>query len=382
MRAVRWHGRRDVRFEAVPTAPPPGPGQIRVAVAWCGLCGTDVHEYRSGPIQVPVRPHPVTGRRAPIVLGHEVSGWVADLGPGVQGPAAGQLVALNALIPCGSCRECRSGAHHICPDFGHIGMSADGGLADLLTVPATMAVPAPVGLDADIAALAEPFAVCWHLVRRIGSPHGRRCQVIGAGSIGLATALLLRALDNDVVVVDLSADRLALATALGFATSRGDATSNGAAWQPVGRDQQADAVLECSGSAAGFQLACRTVRPGGLIGLAGLPDQPVPFDVSSAALREVTLIGSASHQAEADLRPALDFLADHAGLAGQLITERVPLERAVTGGLDVLNGQDRGRHTKILVQVDPGAGATGSLEAGTTVRGAPSPVARPIPQQP
>jgi (R,R)-butanediol dehydrogenase/meso-butanediol dehydrogenase/diacetyl reductase len=335
MRAVRWHGPGDVRVETVPDAPAPGPGEVRIAVAWCGLCGSDVQEYRDGPHQIPARrPHPVTGRRAPLVLGHEVSGRVTDAGPGVTGLPAGTLVALNALIPCGRCRECRTGVWHLCPDFGHIGMSADGGLADRLTVPAAMAVAAPAGLDAETAALAEPFAVARHLLTRAGAPRGRRCLVVGAGSIGLAAALMLRADGNAVTVADRPG-RLAPARALGLAEH--DAG-------PV------DTALECSGTAAGFTLACGAVRPGGTVGLAGLPAAPVPFDVSAAAHRELTVAGSMSHQTDADLRPALDFLAAHARAARTLITGRVTLETAVTDGLDVLAGPQRGRHTKILVQ--------------------------------
>src|SRR3954447_23754019 len=114
MRAVRWHGRGDVRFEKVPGAPPPGPDEIRIRVAWCGLCGSDVHEYRSGPFQIPLRPHPVTGRCAPIILGHEVSGWVDELGADRADLAPGTLVSLNALLPCGACRECLRGAPQRC----------------------------------------------------------------------------------------------------------------------------------------------------------------------------------------------------------------------------------------------------------------------------
>ncbi|RKN37783.1 alcohol dehydrogenase catalytic domain-containing protein [Streptomyces hoynatensis] len=347
MRAVRWHGRGDVRFETVPDAPEPGPDEIRLAVAWCGLCGSDVLEYRSGPLLVPVeRPHPVTGRRAPLALGHEVSGRVADAGARAAraGLTPGTLVVLNALLPCRDCPSCRSGDWHLCPDFGHLGMSADGGLADLITVPAEMAVPAPEGLDAQTAALGEPFAVAWHLLRRAGLPRGRRCLVVGAGSIGLAAALMLRAEGNEVTVTDTAAQRLAVCAALGLDPLP---VADGA---PAGEYGGADVVLECSGTGPGFDLACRAARPGGTVGLAGLPERPVPFDVAAAAHRELTLVGSMSHQTDADLRPALDFLAGHAEEAATLITGRVELPDAVRDGLDVLAGPDRGRHIKILVR--------------------------------
>ncbi|MGP4111351.1 alcohol dehydrogenase catalytic domain-containing protein [Streptomyces sp. 4N509B] len=349
MRAVRWHGRRDVRYEtAVPDAPDPGPGEVRVAVAWCGLCGSDVAEYAAGPLLIPVgRAHPVTGRHAPLVLGHEIAGHVTDAGPGVTGLPPGTLVALNALIPCGRCARCAAGDDHLCPDFGHLGMSADGGLAERVTVPAAMAVAAPPGLDPEVAALAEPFAVAWHLVRRVtrGAGDGSRCLVVGAGAIGLATALVLRERGHEVTVVDVADERLRVAAGLGL---RVGAEAEAVAVAGEG-GEGADAALECSGSADGFALSCRAVRPGGVVGLAGLPARPVPFDVTDAAHRELTLVGSMSHQAEADLAPALGFLAAHAETARRLVTARVPLRRAVADGLDVLGGPRRGAHTKILI---------------------------------
>src|SRR4051794_29492354 len=204
MRAVRWHARGDVRFEDVADAPTPGPTEVRIRVAWCGLCGSDVHEYRAGPFQIPLRPHPVTGRCAPIVLGHEVSGWIDRVGAEVTGLTAGELVSLNALIPCGRCDQCVQGAAQRCVPFGHIGMSADGGLADLLTVPAEMVVPVPPGTGADVAALGEPFAVALHAIARAERPAGQRCIIVGAGAIGLAVALVLRAAGNKVTVLDIA----------------------------------------------------------------------------------------------------------------------------------------------------------------------------------
>ncbi|KAB8164299.1 alcohol dehydrogenase catalytic domain-containing protein [Streptomyces sp. 3MP-14] len=358
MRAVRWHGRRDVRYETVPDAPAPGPEQVRVAVAWCGLCGTDLLEYREGPIEIPTRPHPVTGGRAPVVLGHEVSGFVDEVGAGVTGLAPGALVALNALIPCGRCALCAGGAYHLCPDFGHIGMSADGGLAELVTVPARMVVAAPAGLDPAVAALAEPFAVAWHLVRRLGRPGGREALIVGAGSIGLATALILRAEGDAVTLADVGEERLAVPRALGLSTRRADLDPPASA---------ADLTVDCTGTGPGFALACAAARPGGTVGLAGLPGAPVPFDLAAAAKRELTLVGSMSHQTTADLRPALAFLAQHAEAAAALITGRVALADAVTGGLDVLTGAERGRHIKILVAANPTDSGRNGSETGSEV---------------
>jgi (R,R)-butanediol dehydrogenase/meso-butanediol dehydrogenase/diacetyl reductase len=354
MPAVRWHGRRDVRVEDVPVPGPPGSGEIRVEVAWCGLCGSDLHEYLAGPQSIPTRPHPVTGRCAPIVLGHEVSGWVTETGPAVSGLAAGDLVALNALLPCGRCGPCGDGAVHLCRVLGHIGMSADGGLASYLTVPAGMAVRVPDGVAPDLAALAEPLAVALHALRLGASspPHASPALVLGAGAIGLCVALALRARGVDVTVIDVAAGRLELARELGLATAVSGAGAGGfgAGAGDFGPDG-APVVYECSGAVAAAARAPLLVAPGGTVVFAGLPQAAVPVDMADVVLREIRLVGSMSHLRDADLVPAVAFLAAHGESLRELVTARIPLRDTVPRGLEVLTGPERGRHVKILVKV-------------------------------
>jgi (R,R)-butanediol dehydrogenase/meso-butanediol dehydrogenase/diacetyl reductase len=330
VKAVRWHGRGDVRVDEVPDAPKPGPAEVRVRVAWCGLCGTDVHEYRSGPIYIAA---------APMVIGHEISGWIDTVGPEVTGLAEGDLVGLNAHMPCGRCTQCLRGAGHLCLTFAHIGFTSAGGLAELVTVPASMVVPAAAGMDSAVAALGEPFAVAWHGIRQAYRPQGTRCVVVGAGTIGLAVAMQLRADGNEVTVLDAAPSRSRRAAELGFATET---------------DGQAPVVFECAGAPAAPGVAFGLAEPGGLVVLMGLSETPSTVDFSGVVLREIRVVGSMSHQAQADLAPALEFLAAHGDEAAKLVTARIPLDASVHSGLDVLAGPDAGRHTKILIQVHGG----------------------------
>lgn len=313
-------------------APDPGPGEVRVRVAWCGLCGTDVHEYRSGPFYT---------AGAPMIIGHEIAGWVDAAGTGVSGLAEGQLVGLNGLLPCGTCVHCVRGAYHLCLTFGHVGFTAPGGLAELVTVPAAMAVPAPSGMDSAVAALGEPFAVAMHGIRQADRPRKTECVVIGAGTIGLAVAMLLRADGNTVSVIDVAEFRVRKASRLGFAT--------------VARSH-VPVVFECAGAPAAPAAAFRHAEPGGLVVLMGLSETPSTVDFSSVVLREIRVTGSMSHLADEDLAPALEFLAAHEDEAASLVTARIPLEATVESGLDVLAGPGGAEHTKILVRVDGGDG--------------------------
>ncbi|MFG1708853.1 alcohol dehydrogenase catalytic domain-containing protein [Nonomuraea sp. M3C6] len=346
MRAVRWHGAGDVRIEDVPPPPAPGPGEVRVRVAWCGLCGSDVHEYRYGPVRTPIEPHPVTGRSAPLIIGHEISGWVESAGTGVTAPEPGALVALNALLPCGRCEPCLRGDVQLCLTLGHLGQSADGGLAELVTVPASMAVTAPPGMAPDLVALAEPFAVAIRAIRHAGALSEQACVVLGAGSIGLAAAIILDAGGNRVTVLDVVEERLRHAARLGLrARQVADALGGGL---------RAPVVLECSGAASAGGTAVRLAAAGGVIVIVGLPGEPSTLDLADVALREITIAGSMSHLADADMAPAIAVLAAHAERALGIVTSRVPLAETVTGGLGVLAGPGRHRQAKILVRVADG----------------------------
>src|SRR5512144_1515767 len=115
MKAAVWHARRDVRIEQVPEPPAPPPGQVQVEVAWCGICGTVLHEYPGGPLYIPERaPHRLTGVQAPVLIGHEISGRVVAVGDEVEGFKVGDRIAACPIIGCGACRWCRSGSMAQC----------------------------------------------------------------------------------------------------------------------------------------------------------------------------------------------------------------------------------------------------------------------------
>ncbi len=106
MKAAVWHGRQDVRIENVSEPPTPPAGQVQVKVAWCGICGTDLHEYVGGPLYIPLgHPHPLTGVQAPVIIGHEMSGEVTAVGDGVETFSVGDRVAACPIVGCGKCRS-------------------------------------------------------------------------------------------------------------------------------------------------------------------------------------------------------------------------------------------------------------------------------------
>jgi (R,R)-butanediol dehydrogenase / meso-butanediol dehydrogenase / diacetyl reductase len=353
MRAVVWHGRSDVRVEDVPEPPSPGPGDVKIAVEWCGICGTDLEEWRSGPRFVPVgEPHPVTGRKAPLILGHEVSGRVAELGAGVTELSEGDLVALDALIYCGRCWWCRRHQVTLCPQLAAIGLQADGGLAEAVTVPAQMCVQLPRGVGADTAALAEPVAVAVRALRRGRLALNESLVILGAGMIGIASLVVGRRMGAaPVVVADPIPSRRELAQSLGadltvdprdpdFLATVQNATSG----------RGADVAVDAAGTRESGPAAIAVARAGGRVVVVGLASEPARVDLFAFATAEKELIGSLSHVWDEDFAAAVHLLADGILTADQVVGRRLSLEETVAHGFEAIEDHDA---AGVKVQVSP-----------------------------
>jgi (R,R)-butanediol dehydrogenase/meso-butanediol dehydrogenase/diacetyl reductase len=342
MLALRWHARGDVRLDDIPPPPPPGPGEVQLRVAWCGICGTDVEEYRTGPVFVPVgTPNPLTGRAAPLTLGHEFAGAVVAVGAGVAATRVGDRVAADTLIFCGECYWCRRHQVTRCDRLAALGLMADGGLAELCNAPAHTLLPLPAGVSDEAGALAETLAVAVRALRRGRLSVGERVAVIGAGAIGLmAVQAALAAGATAVDVLEPSPARRQLAVDLGA----------DAAHPPDGGPELgADLVLECSGSAAAVATAIRAARKGGRVVLVGIYGEPSTVRFLDVVAAEKELIGSLSHVYDEDFAAALTLLGRGAVRAEPLISDRVPLARALDDGLLALV-RDPAAHLKILIR--------------------------------
>lgn len=344
MRALRWHGPRDLRFEDVEDPGAPGPGEVRVAVEWCGICGTDVEEYTDGPLVIPTKPHPLTGLTPPMIIGHEVSGRVETVGSGVDLELGG-LVALDGYLYCGTCRACRRHQVNLCERWAHIGMSYPGGLAERMVVPAAMAIPAASAIAGDHLALAEPCSVAVRALRRAELQPGERVAVIGAGTIGLAVLQVARTGGaGEIVVVDPIASRREVAGSLG-ADAVVDRLDRLAA-----EPGDFDIVVDCSGASSVPNAAMELTRPGGRILLVGFPPHPGTLDYKTLLLKELSLVASVGHVYDEDFATAVRLLCSGRIDAAPLISHRIPFERAVSEGIERLAGPGRAQALKILVR--------------------------------
>src|SRR4051812_35022207 len=207
MRAAVFHGPRDVRIEEVAEPGPPARGEVVLQVIRSAICGTDSSEWDHGPVLC----------RPPVVLGHEFVGRVVDAGAEVDGIAVGDRVVSGAGISCGRCAWCRRGRTNLCAAYRTLGLQVDGGLAEYVTSPASICRVVPPGCDDDAAAMAQPLAVALHALSRVALQPDERVAVIGAGGIGsfLVAGAAYRAADGAVTALDIDAQRLATAAALG-----------------------------------------------------------------------------------------------------------------------------------------------------------------------
>src|SRR3954462_1897002 len=194
MRAVRYHAARDIRVEDVPEPDGLGSHEVLIRPRFCGICGTDLHEYMAGPIVTPTEPHPLTGAQNPQILGHEFSADVVDVGPEVRSVKAGDRVAIMPLAFCGQCYFCVRGLNHLCEKMGCVGLSwAWGGMGELAIVLEYQVAVLPEGITYEQGALIEPAAVAVYGVERGRVQPGDTVLVTGGGPIGALAVLAAKA---------------------------------------------------------------------------------------------------------------------------------------------------------------------------------------------
>ncbi|MFE4949579.1 alcohol dehydrogenase catalytic domain-containing protein [Leifsonia sp. NPDC056665] len=332
MKAARWHARGDVRVEEVPD-PVPAPDELILRVEWCGICGTDLEEYREGPITIPVdRPHPRRGSRAPITLGHEVVGRVAVAAADGSGPPIGALVVPDVVIGCGECWWCLRHQEGLCVELAVRGQTEDGGLATFMAARARTCLVVPDGVTAAEAALVEPASVAVRALAKAGSVAGASVAVVGGGTIGQLVARVAAAVGAaHVIVVDPVAERLDLARRHGAAALRPDEVD--------GVYGTVDVAVEASGAASALPLAVRLTRRGGITVALGIAPKPVALDRIDLVLGEKHLVGSAAHLWDDDSSVALDLIASGRLRVADLVSHRVPLDD-VLDAIELLDNRD------------------------------------------
>ncbi len=310
MAAAVFHGRGDVRIERRPV-PVPAAGEALVRVLRSGICGTDATEFASGPIMFPIdRPHPISGHRGPLVIGHEFVGEIVALADESGRLRVGDRVASGAGVSCGECGRCREGRTNLCERYVTHGLNIDGGLAEYVAVATSTLVPIPENCSLDAAGVAQPLAVGLHAARRAGVRDGDRVILFGAGAIGtFILAGLVSLADAEIIVVDFAGERLERASRLGAAHVVAVEADVDAALRELIGTRGADVVIEATGAPGQLARSLDFVRPGGTILGVGLPSGAQELNVHRLVLSEVSIVTTVAHVCGEDLGPALDILA-------------------------------------------------------------------------
>jgi (R,R)-butanediol dehydrogenase/meso-butanediol dehydrogenase/diacetyl reductase len=342
MKALRWHGNRDIRFEDVPE-PETGAGQVKLKINLAGICGSDLKIYLGGLTTTAVD-------KAPITLGHEFAGEVVALGKDVCGFSIGDRVTGLGEWHCGHCRYCKKGMYNLCLNGSFTGLTEAGCMAEYMAAPANILYKLPDTVTDEEGALVEPLSVAVHAVR-LGKVHiGDRVAVVGDGPIGISTLMAARAAGaSEVYLVAKHKKRGDKALSMGatrviYSTHDDPATEIAALTEGLG----VDVAIECVGKPETPQLTVSLVRRGGVVVVVGGFGQASMFNFASIVRNEITIVGNALYVDEAIA--VLALLADKRFDPRGLITSTVLLKDAVAMGFDrlITSKED---DVKILLQV-------------------------------
>ncbi|KAJ6595570.1 chaperonin 10-like protein [Mycena vulgaris] len=361
------YGAKDLRLEDR-TLWPPQAGQAQVAVLATGLCGSDLHYYlhgRNGDFAL----------QAPLVLGHEASGVVTAVGPGVKSLVVGQRVAIEAGIMCNKCDYCTAGRYNLCKEmrfcssaktFPHL----DGTLQTYMNHPAHVLHPLPENCSFEQAALAEPLSVLLHAARRAQVSKGQTVLVFGVGAIGLLACSVAQSMGAaHVVAIDINQTRLDFAKNNGFAAEtfclpmvdkaktsdeqlRRAKESVQAALLKFDEPDGFDVVFECTGAEPCIQMSIHAAISGGKVMLIGMGARNVMLPLSTAAVREVDIQGSFRY---ANTYPAALALLASGKLKNidALVTHRFSLEQAAEAFDLLARGKDADGKMVLKVMIGP-----------------------------
>ncbi len=277
----------------------PRSGEVRLRVAYCGLCGTDLHVYH-GNMDARVG--------CERIIGHEMSGTVEAVAPNVPELAIGDKVVVRPLQHCNDCPACHQGHTHICHNLKFFGLDADGALQQNWTVPGHMVHKLPEGVSLRHAALAEPAAVACHDVNRSRLVAGEDVLVIGGGPIGILIAMVAKQKGGNVVIAEINKQRLNIANELGFDTIDPSGADVGAYMYESTGEKGADVIFETSGSQAGVDCMTAAAAARARIVMVAIHARHSKIDLFQFFWREIELLGARVYTAD-DFDTAIQLIA-------------------------------------------------------------------------
>jgi len=314
MKAAYYLGNTTIRV-AEAQARTPGPDEARIDVAYCGLCGTDLHIF-SGHMDKRVS--------IPHIMGHEMSGVVAEVGTNVKNWRAGDRVVIRPLAPCGNCPACRAGHSHICQNLKFLGIDTPGAFQNSWTVPAHTLHRLGNEVGLDLAAMVEPLAVACHDIRLGQVKPDEYVVIIGGGPIGMLIALVAREAGARVLVSEVNPFRIEFARKLGIEAVNPSEIDLPAYVEKQSDGAGTDVVFEVSASAAGASVMTQLPRTRGRIIVVGIFSETPKVDLFRFFWRELKLRGARVYEPQ-DYEKAIKVASSGKLPLDRLITARYPL---------------------------------------------------------
>ena len=306
-----------------------------------GVCGSDIHVFHGK--------HPYTSY--PVVQGHEVAGYVVEVGQAVEGIAVGDKVTFTPQVVCGECYPCRNGMYHVCEKLKVMGFQTGGAAQEYFVLPRWNVFKLPDELSLDHAAMIEPVSVGVHAVRRAGDVTGKKVLVLGAGTIGNLVAQVAKALGAAAVMItDVSDYKLKKATAceIDFVINTAHEDLNAALLRDFGPNR-ADLILECVGAQATVTQAVECARKGTTIVVVGVFGEKPVINLGYVQDRELNLIGTAMYQ-KTDFEGAIELVTSGKIHLDELLTHRFAFEDYLQAYHTI--ERSNGEYMKVMIEVD------------------------------
>ncbi len=358
MKALRWHKREDVRVDDIPV-PTPRPDEVLIKVLFSGICGSEVHEYFSGPLYIPLEPHPLTGTCAPQTMGHEFGGRVVKTGSDVKGLTADTLVTVDPALSCGQCTACLRNRPNLCERLANYGLIGDGGHAEFAVVKAANCIPLPADVPPEYVAMGENAAVAFHAVNQACLEPGSTVVVLGGGPIGQMVAQYVRqAGAGKVFMTEISSGRIHLAKSIGAVDEVFNPLDVDVAEVLLSetKGQGADCAIECCGGSKTGMLedtatqAIELTRSEGTTVIVGGFSEATEFNFNNIVMTERKVVGSWVWHGHEEYVRAVQMFVEGKIKVMPLISRKVRLDKALEEGILALRFH-KDEHVKILIDL-------------------------------
>jgi (R,R)-butanediol dehydrogenase / meso-butanediol dehydrogenase / diacetyl reductase len=345
MKAAVWYGKKDIRIEDREVAYL-GENDVKINVAWAGICGSDLHEYAHGPIQIPVdNKDPLTGNQAPLTMGHEFAGIIEEIGESVTKFKIGDRVTVNPGVTYGV----RDDSVDIYDGYAAIGLHTDGGFAETVVVNQKHVYILPNSLTLEDGALVEPMAVGVQAIKEANFRMGQTAAIVGAGPIGLLTIVAAKAAGaSKIIVMDLSEARLEKAKEVGAThiinSGKVDPVEEVKKIEPNG----VDATFEVAGIEPTFKQAVRMTKARGIVTVISIFAKPISFNPMSLTTSGVKITSTFAYE-PITFQQTIDMMANGQLKPQGIVTDRIELQDIVEAGFEVLSNDKA--QAKILVGI-------------------------------